>query len=781
MATNAQGRHDRTSVLGAPTHAIRTPARSTVLLVACWAGGIALWLALAFAAGAEPTMGAATTASAPRAPSSLMQRLKPSASSPSRAVLAPVAMTRTARPKALDVTEVYRFFNRWTSVHFYTADPAERTHILATWPHFADEGPVWRALRAPDTGTVPVWRFFNRETGAHFYTTDAAERQRILATWPQFADEGPAFHAYLTDAFDRVPVHRFYNTQTRTHFYTAEETEKDFVQRSFPAFAYEGVAYYALALAPGAAATAKRDAFRLVDQATFGPTVAEVDRAHAMGAAAWVDDQLGKGPTGYPKSEFFYESLDESEGCKFSAARDTPIYRCAEDQLTLFKLRARFFINALSAPDQLRQRVAWALSQIFVVSGMKDPDMETAYVQARWHQMLADNAFGNFEGLLYAVTLSPAMGHYLDMVDNAKANPTEGTEPNENYARELLHLFSIGTIELKRDGTPLFDAQSQPVLTYGQPEVKAFARALTGWTYAPYPGTPPKLAKHDEDQRYYGAAMVADAALHDGGAKRVLRGIQLPAGQTPDADVRAVLRNVFLHPNVGPFIGRQLIRHLVTGTPSPAYVDRVAAVFDDDGAGMRGNLKAVVRAILLDPEARTAGDANIRYGRFREPALFVTAFLRGAGAASDGIFLDEVTQAMGQNVFYAPSVFNYFPAEYRIPGTDVVAPPMGAHNTNTVLARSNFVFGMLWEGGIDRDDEIATSIGTKLALQPWIALGADARKLLAAIDERFFGGAMPAGVKGAIYDALVQIDDAGERARTALFLATTAFQFQVSR
>ena len=242
-----------------------------------------------------------------------------------------------------------------------------------------------------------------------------------------------------------------------------------------------------------------------------------------------------------------------------------------------------------------------------------------------------------------------------------------------------------------------------------------------------------------------------------------------------------MLRNVFLHPNVGPFIGRQLIRHLVTGTPSPAYVDRVAAVFDDDGAGMRGNLKAVVRAVLLDPEARTADDANARYGRFREPALYVTAFLRGVGTASDGIFLDEVTQAMGQNVFYAPSVFNYFPAEYRIPGTDVVAPPMGAHNTNTVLARSNFVFGMLWEGGIDRDDEIATSIGTKLALQPWIALGADARKLLAAIDERFFGGAMPAGVKGAIYDALVQIDDAGERARTALFLATTAFQFQVSR
>jgi len=781
-----QGSTDRTLALPPPPHAIRLVVRSTAFRVACWAGGFVAWLALAIAAGAQPaTMNSGASMTADRADraaarSAILRKLKPANGAPSRDALGPIATT--SRAKAIDAVDVYRFYNRWTGVHFYTASATERAFILATWPQFADEGTVWRASRTQDTGMVPVWRFFNRDTGAHFYTTDAVERQRILVTWPQFADEGAAFYAYQTDAFDRMPVHRFYNTQTQTHFYTAEESEKDFVLRTYPSFAYEGVSYYAIALPPSPTALAKRDAFRLVDQATFGPTAADVDRAFALGAAAWVDEQLGQPASGYPQSVFFYESLDESEGCKFSAARDTAIYRCAEDQLTLFKLRSRFFTNALFAPDQLRQRVAWALSQILVVSGMKDPDMETAYVQARYHQMLADNAFGNFEGLLYLVTLSPAMGHYLDMVDNAKADPEAGTEPNENYARELLQLFSIGTIELKRDGTPLLDATSQPVLTYAQPDVKAFARALTGWTYAPYPGTPPKASvKTEQVQRYYGAPMVAVPGLHDGGAKRVLRGIELPAGQTPDADVRAVLRNVFLHPNVGPFIGRQLIRHLVTGTPTPAYVDRVAAVFDNDGTGMRGNLKAVVRAILLDPEARTADDANPRYGRFREPALYVSAFLRGVGATSDGIFLDEVTQAMGQNVFYAPSVFNYFPAEYRIPGTDIVAPPMGVHNTNTVLARSNFVFGMLWEGGIDRDDEIATSIGTQAVLQPWVALAADPRKLLAAIDDRFFGGAMPPGVKGAIYDALVQIESASERARTALFLATTAFQFQVSR
>ena len=745
--------------------------------------GIAAWLLLAFAAGAGPReMAGATGADRPGraadASSPIVRRLKPSTATPPRAALTPLTPLRRPTAKALDVADVYRFFNRATGVHFYTADGAERAHILATWPHFADEGAVWRALRSADADTVPVWRFFNRDTGAHFYTTDAAERQRILVTWPQFADEGVAFHAYPSDAYDRVPVHRFYNTQTRTHFYTAQDGERDFVQRTWPQFAYEGIAYYAVGLAADALAAAKRDAFRLVDQATFGATAADVDRALAVGAAAWIDEQLAVPASGYPASTFWYESLYEADNCTFGSAIESAAYRCAVDQLTLYKLRSRFFANALYGPDQLRQRVAWALSQVFVVSGMKDPDMETAYVQARWHQALAEQAFGHFEGLLYAITMSPAMGHYLDMADNAKADPVEGTEPNENFARELLQLFSIGAVELKRDGTPLLDAQSQPVPTYGQSEVRAFARALTGWTYAPYPGS---AAKHEEDQRYYGAPMVAVASKHDSAAKRLLRGIALPAGQTADADLRAALRNVFLHPNVGPFIGRQLIRHLVTGSPSPAYVDRVAAVFDDDGAGMRGNLKAVVRAILLDPEARSVPDANPRYGRFREPALYVTAFLRGVGVASDGYQLDEVTKAMGQNVFYAPSVFNYYPAEYRIPGTDVVAPAMGIHNTNTVLARSNFAYAMLWDDGIWPDEDIPGAIGTTVGLAPWVALAADSRKLLAAIDDRFYGGAMPAGVKAAIYDALLQIDDAGERARTALFLATTAFQFQVGR
>jgi len=777
-------------------------AGRTAMLAAAWILGIVAWLGLALSVGAQgmATMStsmrpASMTGDASSATSSshadeanggaarrFTSKLKPSVAQPKRSQLPPLAIATPARAKAEAMVDVHRFYNRLTGMHFYTASESERAHIRATWPHMVEEGVAYRALATAGEDTVPVWRFYNRDTGAHFYTTDAVERQRVLTTWPQFLDEGVAYHSYRQDAFERAPVHRFYNHATRTHFYTADLAERDHVQRTFPQFAYEGVVYYGVGRAPGPGAIARILAHRLVDQSTFGPTPAEVDRALAMGAEAWVADQLAKAPSGYPRAEFNYESLDESEGCKFGAARDTPVYRCAIEHLTLFKIQTRLFQNALQRPDQLRQRVAWALSQILVVSGMKDPDMETAYVEARWHQMLAELAFGNFEELLYRMSTSPAMGHYLDTIDNFKANPLEGTEPNENFARELLQLFSIGVVELKRDGTPFFDSEGQPVATYGQSEVRAFARALTGWTYPPYPGTPPKsAAKHDEMQRYYGAPMVALASEHDSGPKRLLRGIELPAGQTADADLRAALRNVFLHPNVGPFIGRQLIRHLVTGAPTPAYVDRVATVFDDNGAGVRGDLGAVVRAILLDPEARSLQADNPRFGRFREPVQYVTAFLRATAAASDGMHLDEVTRAMGQNPFYAPSVFNYYPSEYRIPGTDIVAPPMALHNANTVLARSNFVYWMLWEGGMDRDEEIPGSIGTTIDLKPWIALAADARKLVVAVDDRFFGGAMPPGMKSELYTTLSAIDNATERAKSALFLAATSFQYQVAR
>ena len=266
---------------------------------------------------------------------------------------------RRATAKALDLADVYRFFNRATGVHFYTADAAERAHVLATWPQFADEGAVWRALRTADGATRS--RCGDSSTGipARISTRPTQPSGSASSpTWPQFADEGAAFHAYLSDAFDRAPVHRFYNTQTRTHFYTAQDAERDFVQRTFPQFAYEGVAYYAVGLAAGAGAAAKRDAFRLVDQATFGATPADVDRALAIGAAAWVDEQLAK-PASRLSGErrSGYQSLDEIDNCTFGAAsesrglsmRDRPAHAVQAAHAVLHQRAARSPTSSASA------------------------------------------------------------------------------------------------------------------------------------------------------------------------------------------------------------------------------------------------------------------------------------------------------------------------------------------------------------------------------------------------------------------------------------------------
>ena len=678
---------------------------------------------------------------------------------------------------------VYRFYNRETGTHFYTVSVTERDDVIRAFAQFAYEGAAFAALRQPRADTVPVFRFYNKTTGTHFYTTSVSERDGIIAYYPQFVYEGPAFHALPVAGTDgRTAVYRFFNKTTGSHFYTASAAERDKVIATYPAFVYEGTAFYVY---PAASATAapvvvrSSDAWRFLAQASFFPTQAEVARANSLGVRAYLEDQFAQPPSGYPDADFYYLSLDESPTCSFGASRSSAAYICARDQLTLFKFRNTFFTNAMAKPDQLRQRVAWALSQFFVISGMKDPDMEAAYVQSRYHQILFEESFGNVLRLLHRVTLSPQMGHYLDMVDNRKADPVNGTQPNENYARELLQLFSIGTVELDVDGTPLLDAKGAPVATYGQAEVKEFARALTGWAYPPYDAGQPG----NNDDRYFAKPMVAKETRHDTGAKTLLRGQVTAAGQPAQADVNAVMANVFAHPNIGPFFAQHLIRQLVTSNPSPAYVARVAAAFNDDGTGVRGDMKAILRAVLLDPEARGDSKADPRYGMLREPVLYIMAILRGLDAVTDGNRLYEPAGAMGQDVFYSPTVFNYYPADYRIPGTTLVAPQFGIHNTNTVLQRANFAREMIDDGGWSPDTELAGAIGTHIDITPYRNAAATPADLVKLINARLFGGGMPLGLRDEIYQAVAAISSSkrGERARTALFLTVTSFQYQVMR
>ncbi len=678
---------------------------------------------------------------------------------------------------------VYRFYNRDTGTHFYTVSVGERDGVIRAYPQFAYEGATF-AAPVDAAVTVPVYRFYNTKTGTHFYTTSESERDGIIATYPHFAYEGPAFRAFASPGSDgRLPVYRFFNTTTGAHFYTISSAERDKVVATYPSFVYEGIAFHCY---PASSATvapvtkAATDAWRFLQQTSFGPTPATLARVQELGVPGYLEEQFAVPASGYPDREYGHLSLDESDSCSFAASRSSPVYACARDQLTLFKLRNQFFVNALTQQDQLRQRVAWALSQLLVISGMKDPDMETAYVQARYHQILFEEAFGSFEALLERVTRSPQMGHYLDMVDNAKADTATGTEPNENFARELLQLFSIGTVELDDDGTPLTDAKGVPVPSYGQDEVKAFARTFTGWTYPPYDAAQPRGGS---DERYYAKPMVPVEDRHDTAAKTLLHGTVLPAGQGADADLRAALRNVFVHPNVGPFVALHLIRHLVTGNPGPAYVGRVAKAFNDNGRGVRGDMKAVLRAVLLDPEARGGTSADPRYGMLMEPVLYVTTLLRQLDATSDGNRLYEPTRAMGQDVYYAPSVFGYYPADYRIPGTSIVAPQFGIHNTNTVLHRADFAREMIDEGGWSPDSELAGAVGTKIDVTPYRNVASNAADLVRLVDTRLFGGGMPLGLRDELYQAVAAIDAGrrGTRARMALFLAVTSFQYQVIR
>jgi uncharacterized protein (DUF1800 family) len=679
---------------------------------------------------------------------------------------------------------VYRFFNQDTGTHFYTISAAERDQVLANYAQFSYEGPVFAAYAQPAAGAQPVYRFYNTNTGTHFYTISAAERDHVVAAYPQFTLEGAAYYAMPAPGTDgRVELFRFYNTVTGAHFYTTSAAERDQVRATLPQFVFEGVAYYvygAGGLPVPPVVVAMSDGFRFLQQTSFGPTQGTLARVKAIGVPAYLEEQFAAPVSGYPDAAFGYLSLDESDSCSFSAPRAGPAYACALNQLTLFKMRNRFFANALSQSDQLRQRVAWSLSQFFVVSAMKDPDMEAAYVQARYHQMLFDGAFGTFEDLLLKVTLSPQMGHYLDMVDNAKADPTAGTEPNENFARELMQLFSIGVSELNSDGTPLLDVNGQPVASYGQAEIKSFARVFTGWTYPPFDASQPP---GPDDRRYFAKPMVPVPADHDTGAKVLLKGGTLPAGQTAEQDLRAAVHNVAMHPNVGPFFAKHLVRQLVTGNPSPAYIGRVAAVFADNGHGVRGDLKAVLRAALLDPEARGDVKTEADYGLLREPVLYITSVLRLLGAVSDGAGLDDPAKAMGQDAFYSPTVFNYYPAEYRIPGTSLVAPQFGIHNTNTVLHRMNFAYDMVYGGGYDRNADVPNATGTHVNLAPFVAVAAEPVKLVALVNQRLFDGGMPLGMKATITGAVAALpaDDPDERARAAVFLALSSFQFQVTR
>ena len=487
----------------------------------------------------------------------------------------------------------------------------------------------------------------------------------------------------------------------------------------------------------------KADAFRFLNQATFGATNAEAQVVMAQGYEAWIDQQLQR-PASLELPHVQQVFATYPPGADFT--------RLHQDRVDIW-LR-----NAVRAPDQLRQRVAFALSEIMVIS-QNSTLVGYPWGSASYYDMLTRNAFGNFRTLIEDVTLHPAMGVYLSMLGNQKPDAARNIRPDENYARELMQLFTIGLVQLAIDGSVLRDGQAQPIPTYDQPVIEGFAHVFTGWTYA---GAPSFAAAFPTIANQI-VPMQAYPEQHAGGAKRVLSYpgaalTQIPSGQAPAQDLADALDNIFQHPNVAPFLSKQLIQRLVTSNPSPQYIERVARRFNDDGAGARGNLAAVVKAILLDAEARSA-PSSATAGKLDEPLLRLTQMWRAFDAASPSGRLNgqNLPGFIGQGPLQAPSVFNFFSPFYAPPGEildqGLVAPEMqlATEYLSSLITNYFFVLAFCFNTvpvtgcpaipDSERPDVVTIDLSAERAL------AGNSQALIDALADRLTGGALSAELR----------------------------------
>jgi uncharacterized protein (DUF1800 family) len=382
---------------------------------------------------------------------------------------------------------------------------------------------------------------------------------------------------------------------------------------------------------------------------------------------------------------------------------------------------------------------------------------------------LQNDTFGNFYTLLTDVTLNPSMGFYLDMVNN---NGCSGCRPNENYARELMQLFTIGLNELNIDGTLQFDQSGNPIPTYDQGTVIGFSQVFTGWSYPPAPGQNPAF----NSPAYFGGPMLPFNPHHSQGSKSLLNGTTIPAGGDIEADLQAGLQNIFNHPNVGPFFSQQLIQKLVTSNPSPAYVSRVAQVFNDDGTGVRGNLQAVVTAILLDPEARRGDDptqVQPSDGHLREPLLYMMNAMLALNATTDGAEPTAYSGSMLQAPFTSPDVFNFYPPNFQVPGTQLLGPEFEILNASSNMWRINFINYLIYQ--------TSGTGGTTINISPYVSAASNVGTLLAMVNTNLMHGQMPSDMYNTLFSTLSSsaFKTAKAKAQAALYLTLSSSQFQV--
>ncbi len=471
---------------------------------------------------------------------------------------------------------------------------------------------------------------------------------------------------------------------------------------------------------------------RFLDQAAFGATAADLQAVGSLGLNGWLAQQF--------------------------AMAETPIAMAADNNAAA----QQYISRNVHAPDQLRQRMMNALHKIIVISANKN--IYSNELVPYW-QLLSKHAFGNYRNLLWEITVSPQMGKYLDLANSNKPGLTGGT--NENYAREIMQLFALGLTMLNQDGTPVLDANNQAIPTYNQAMVAQVALALTGWTYPTAAGANPGL---NNWENFSAPSMEVREQNHDTTAKNLLNGCVIPAGNTVMQATNAVVDCVFNHPNTGPFVVTRLIRDIVMSNPSPAYVQRVVNVWNNNGAGVKGDLKAVLTAILMDSEARN-DSATVTGGRLKDSIYEITGFIRQMNGflAPQNIWLWEFTK-MGQSPMTPPSVFGFYPMLYRMPKSPLFGPEFQTYSPTEAVLRGNFIYNLILNpNGSD----------LKIDRAPFNAVAADPNALIDLANAKLLYGRMPQAMKTSLATAMATATDNNQRVETVLYLTALSGFYQV--
>src|SRR5215831_7892722 len=569
------------------------------------------------------------------------------------------------------------------------------------------------------------------------------------------------------------------------------------------------------------------DLKRFLEQSSWGQRGDDADFNHlrAIGIPAYINEQFNTAP----------QFVDSTTDPKFALSSDYPFQpsypqfypasppapacdaNCSRDNYSMYPVQKQFMLNALTQNDQLRQRVGFAFHKFIVVGGQQ-LNGNQPFWYAPYLQTIDRNSFGNFRNMLFEVTLNPGMGEYLNMRGNSVVS-LPNPSPNENYAREIMQLFSIGVDTLNQDGTPVLDAQGNRVPSYDQTTITNLARVFTGWDLDANKVSP---IDGSTTVANYQDPMVPNnnRNRYDINQKTLLVDIRspnpvvIPACGTPcttgtnaamlaadqayaTTSLNSAMDNLFYHPNTGPYVCMQLIHQLVTSNPSPAYVGRCSAIFANNGVGVRGELRSVITSILLDPEARGDVKTDPSYGHLREPVLVMTHLLRAFNATdtskTDGVLVSSSPQSfsnnLGQNIFNPPTVFSYFPSDFNLPGTNLFGPEYGILDTSSTYARANFMNTLFL---VNSGNGIPVSLpnrpqGTQINFSTFQALSTTPQQLVDGLNARLMHGTMSPQMNASIVATVTAITNANattqalQRTQTAIYLVASSAQYQVER